>query len=50
MLTAFAIGAIGTLVGVATAYWITGAHEWLGDKSAAVGGSTLQLTSAVPST
>lgn len=38
MLTAFAIGAIGTLVGVATAYWITGAHEWLGDKSAAVGG------------
>ncbi len=38
MLTAFGIGAFGTLVGVATAFWLTGAPGWLGEHAAAVGG------------
>jgi uncharacterized membrane protein len=38
MLTAFGIGAFGTLIGVATAFWLTGAPGWLGEQAAAVGG------------
>jgi uncharacterized membrane protein len=38
MLLAFGIGAFGTLIGVATAFWITGAPGWLGEHAAAVGG------------
>jgi uncharacterized membrane protein/uncharacterized protein len=38
MVAAFGIGAIGTLVGVATAFWLTNADEWLGRFAAPVGG------------
>ncbi len=38
MLVAFGIGAVGTLVGVATAFWLTNADEWLGRFAAPVGG------------
>ena len=38
MLVAFGIGSIGTLVGVATAFWLTNADEWLGRFAAPVGG------------
>ncbi len=38
MLVAFGIGAVGTLVGVATAFWLTGAEEWLGRFAAPVAG------------
>jgi uncharacterized membrane protein len=38
MLAAFGIGAVGTLVGVATAFWLTDAGEWLGRFAAPVGG------------
>jgi uncharacterized membrane protein/uncharacterized protein YecT (DUF1311 family) len=38
MLVAFGIGALGTLVGVATAFWLTNADEWLGRFAAPVGG------------
>ncbi len=38
MLVAFGIGSVGTLVGVATAFWLTNADEWLGRFAAPVGG------------
>ena len=38
MLVAFGIGSLGTLVGVATAFWLTDAEEWLGRFAAPVGG------------
>lgn len=38
MITAFGIGATGTLIGVAAAFWLTGAPGWLGEPAAAVGG------------
>ena len=38
MLVAFGIGSVGTLVGVATAFWLTNADEWLGNLAAPVGG------------
>jgi len=38
MLVAFGIGSLGTLVGVATAFWLTNADEWLGRFAAPVGG------------
>jgi uncharacterized membrane protein/uncharacterized protein len=38
MLVAFGIGAVGTLVGVATAFWLTNADVWLGRFAAPVGG------------
>jgi uncharacterized membrane protein/uncharacterized protein len=38
MLVAFGIGSVGTLVGVATAFWLTNAADWLGRFAAPVGG------------
>ena len=38
MLVAFGIGSTGTLVGVATAFWLTDADAWLGEFAAPVGG------------
>jgi uncharacterized membrane protein/uncharacterized protein YecT (DUF1311 family) len=38
MLLAFGIGATGTLIGVAVAFWVTGTPGWLGEQAAAVGG------------
>ena len=38
MLVAFGIGSIGTLIGVATAFWLTNAGDWLGAYAAPVGG------------
>ncbi len=38
MLVAFGIGSVGTLVGVATAFWLTNADQWLGRFAAPVGG------------
>jgi uncharacterized membrane protein len=38
MLVAFGIGSLGTLVGVATAFWLTNADEWLGRFAAPIGG------------
>jgi len=38
MLVAFGIGSLGTLVGVAMAFWLTNADEWLGRFAAPVGG------------
>ena len=38
MLVAFGIGSVGTLVGVATAFWLTNADDWLGRFAAPVGG------------
>jgi uncharacterized membrane protein len=38
MLAAFALGAFGTLVGVVTAAWLTGAGDWLGEFEAPVTG------------
>jgi uncharacterized membrane protein/uncharacterized protein len=38
MLVAFGIGSAGTLAGVATAFWLTDAGEWLGQFAAPVGG------------
>jgi len=38
MLVAFGIGSAGTLVGVATAFWLTDAGAWLGRFAAPVGG------------
>jgi uncharacterized membrane protein len=38
MLVAFGIGSAGTLVGVATAFWLTDADAWLGRFAAPVGG------------
>jgi len=38
MLVAFGIGSVGTLVGVATAFWLTNADEWLGRFAAPVSG------------
>jgi len=38
MLAAFGIGSAGTLVGVATAFWLTDADAWLGQFAAPVGG------------
>jgi uncharacterized membrane protein len=38
MLVAFGIGAVGTLVGVAAAFWLTGTEEWLGRFAAPVAG------------
>lgn len=38
MLVAFGIGSVGTLVGVAAAFWLTDADQWLGRFAAPVGG------------
>ena len=38
MLAAFGIGSAGTLLGVATAFWLTDAGAWLGPFAAPVGG------------
>jgi uncharacterized membrane protein/uncharacterized protein len=38
MLAAFGIGSAGTLLGVATAFWLTDAEAWLGRFAAPVGG------------
>jgi uncharacterized membrane protein len=38
MLVAFGLGSLGTLLGVATAFWLTGAEQWLGRFAAPVGG------------
>ena len=38
MLVAFGIGAVGTMIGVAAAFWLTGAEQWLGRYAAPVAG------------
>jgi hypothetical protein len=44
MLVAFGIGSVGTLVGVATAIWLTNADEWLGRLA----GGRSRDTTAIP--
>lgn len=38
MLAAFALGTLGTMLGVGAAYWLTGARDWLGEFAAPIGG------------